>query len=210
MKNNFRIVNILRIVFRLFYLLAYFAFAIMALGVIVNLFKSDNIISIPFSGTASFDIPTTYDLFSGDSISKDITYSLNLGRVESSGLFFQLLNFLNVVIRGGILIFLFKYAYYIFDELNERGKSGNYFSLKIYKWIRKVGFLMFAYPLCFLINGFVVSQYVVDKISLMGQEVHFQTDYNLLSQIISVLVVFVFAEIYRAGIEMKEESEYTI
>jgi len=210
MKSNINVINFLRIFFRLAYLLTFFGIAIMAIGMIFNLFKTDNIIFIPFSGAVNLDLSTTYELFSGESINKDIAYNLHLGRVGSSGLFFQLLDFFNIVIRGGVMVFLFRYAYYIFDELKEQRKSGSYFSIKIYRWIRKVGFLMFVYPFCFLINGFIVSQYVVEKIRILGQEVQFQFDYTSLSQIVSVLVIFVFAEIYRTGIEMKEESEYTI
>ncbi len=40
----------------------------------------------------------------------------------------------------------------------------------------------------------------------------FQIELGLsdLSGLITVLVIFVFAELYRAGIEMKEESEFII
>jgi len=182
----------------------------MAFGDLINLFNPENTASIPFSGTAVLNIDTAYDLFSGDHISETVDYRLSLGHIESSGVFYRFISFFNIVISGVILIFMFRYAYYIFDELHKRGKTGNYFSLNIYKWIRKVGFLMLAYPIYFLLNGSVISWCFLDKISLMGHEVHFQPDYTLLTKIVSVLVVFVFAEIYRAGIEMKEESEYTI
>ncbi|WP_372644693.1 DUF2975 domain-containing protein [Ancylomarina sp.] len=210
MKNNFRIVNILKIVFMLFYKLSIFGFVIMVFGHLVNLFNPENTASIKFLGTTVFNIDTTYDLVSGDSVCKEVGFSLSLDKIESSGIFYRLIAFFDTVISGVIIIFMFRYAYYIFEELHERGKNGNYFSEKIYHWIRRVGFLMLAKTLYFLINGSVISWYFLDNVRLMGQEVHFYPDYTVLTKIISVLVVFVFAEIYRAGIEMKEESEFTI
>ena len=194
----------------LFYKLSIFIFVLIAFGHLVNLFNPENTASIPFFGTTVLNIDTAYDLVSGDSVSKEVGFTLSLDQIESSGMFYRLIAFFNIAISGVIIIFMFRYAYYIFEELHERGKNGSCFSIKIYHWIRRVGFLMLAKSLYFLINGSVISWYFLDKVFLMGQEVHFQPDYTLLTKIVSVLVIFVFAEIYRGGIEMKEESEFTI
>lgn len=47
-------------------------------------------------------------------------------------------------------------------------------------------------------------------LNLIGQSYDIKPDYSLLTEIVSVLLVFVFAEVYRVGIEMKEEAEHTI
>ncbi|WP_154198657.1 DUF2975 domain-containing protein [Ancylomarina sp. 16SWW S1-10-2] len=106
--------------------------------------------------------------------------------------------------------FVFRYAYQIFDDLQKRDKDSNYFSIEIYQRLRKIGFLLLASRLYLFINGAIISWFVLDNFSIMDHDVNFQPDYIYLLSIVKVLVIFVFAEIYRTGIKMKEESEFTI
>ncbi len=210
MRNNFRIINFLRIFFKIFYKVSIFVFVGWCLIYFVHLFVDFNVPDIPFAGNTYFKADVAYDLALGSHFNEEIELAVNLGRIHSDDLFYRFITLLNSAISGAILILTFRYTYYIFDELHKREKNGTYFSLEVYQWIRKVGFLMLAFPIYFFINGVIISWFLIDNVAVMGQEVHFQPDYTLFTQIISVLVVFVFAEIYRAGIEMKEESEYTI
>lgn len=209
MKNNIRIINFLRIFFKIFYKVSIFVFVGWCLVYFVHLFVAFDVPDIPFAGNTSLKADVTYDLLMGSHYSETIDVAINLGRIHSDDLFYRFITLLNSAITGAILILMFRYAYYIFNELHSR-KNGTYFSLEVYKWIRKVGFLMLAFPIYFFLNGVIISWFLIDNVLVLGQEVHFQPDYTLFTQVLSVLVVFVFAEIYRAGIEMKEESEYTI
>ncbi|MCZ4694261.1 DUF2975 domain-containing protein [Ancylomarina euxinus] len=210
MKNNIRIINFLRIFFKIFYKLSIFAFVGWGLVYFVHLFIDFRVPDIPFAGETYFKTDVAYDLILGSHYDETIDVAVNLGRIHSNDLFYRFMGLLNAVLSAGILTLMFRYAYYIFNELHKREKNGTYFSLEVYHWIRKVGFLMLAYPIYFLINGCVFSWFLLDNVSFMGQEVHFQPDYTLLTKVVSVLVVFVFAEIYRVGIEMKEETDLTI
>lgn len=210
MKNNIKIINLLRIFFKIFYLSTFFAFVSWGLVYFVHLFVDFNVPDIPFAGKTYFKADVAYDLALGSHFNEEIELAVNLGRIHSDDLFYRFITLLNSAITGAILILMFRYAYFIFNELHKREKNGTYFSFEVYRWIRKVGFLMLAFPIYFFINGAIISWFLLDNVSFMGQEVHFQPDYTLFTQIISVLVVFVFAEIYRAGIDMKEESEFTI
>lgn len=210
MKNNIKIINFLRTFFKVFYKISIFAFVGWGLVYFVHLFVDFKVPDIPFAGKTYFKADVAYDLLMGGHFNDNIELAINLGRIHSNDLFYKFLGLLNALISAGVLTLMFRYAYYIFNELHKREINGTYFSLEVYGWIRKVGFLMLAYPIYFFISGVVTSWVYLDNVVVMGQEVHFQPDYTLLTQIISVLVVFVFAAIYRAGIEMKEESEYTI
>lgn len=196
--------------FKISYKLSIFVFVGWGLAYFVHLFVDFSVPDIPFAGKTYFKADVAYDLAFGSHFNEEIELAVNLGRIHSDDLFYRFMALLNSAISGAILILMFRYAYYIFNELYKREKNGTYFSFEVYRWIRKVGFLMLAFPIYFFINGVIISWFLMDNVVVMGQQVHFQPDYTLFTQIISVLVVFVFAEIYRVGIEMKEESEFTI
>jgi len=210
MKTNYRIINFLRILFKVFYKLSIISFVLLGIGHLIHLFVPINVPEIPFVGTAKLKIDTAYDLLLGGHFNDNIEIGLELGRIQSNDLLYRIIALLNLTTSSLISIFLFKNAWQIFEELHNRKENGSYFSINIYSRIKNVGFLMLVYPIYFFMNGAIISWLLLDNVSFMGQEVHFHPDYTLLTKIISVLVIFVFAEIYRAGIEIKEESAYTI
>lgn len=210
MKNNTRIISFLKLFFQLAYKLSIFGFVLGTIVTTISLFSGEDFVGIPFKGDILLNLNASYSLFLEGSMNQEISLGVSHIVVESGSVFFQIYNILDLLIRGLILIFLFYNAYKVFDEFQKRMKSGSYFAIGIYHRIKRIGFLMLAYPIYFFINSVVFSCYFVSDLNLMGQAYDIKPDYSLLTEIISVLVVFVFAEIYRAGIEMKEESEYTI
>jgi len=181
------------------------------LGILfICLFVPIHVPGIRFFGIARLNVDTTYDLLLGGHFKENVQIGLDLGRIQSNGLLYRIISLLNLAISGSISIFLFKNAWKIFEELRNLKENASYFSIKIYSRIKNVGFAMLAFLIYSFMNGAVISWLLLENVSFMGQEVHFHPDYTLIREIVTVLVIFVFAEIYRAGIDMKEEAEYTI
>ena len=88
--------------------------------------------------------------------------------------------------------------------------QGIFFVRDNYYRIRKCGFFMLVLVmvnwLYEIINTYILFRYPKGN----TVEFHIQFDGTILFPVILVAIIFVFAEIYRAGIEMKEESEFTI
>ena len=210
MKNNNRIISFLKLFFQLAYKFSIFGFVLVVISHVISLFSGENFVEIPFKGDILLSLNASYSLLFEGGMNQDVSLAISHIVVKSGSVFSQIYMIFHVLIRGLILIFLFYNAYKMFDEFQKQMKRGSYFSIQIYKRIKRIGFLMLAYPIYFFINSVVFSCYFVSDLNLMGQVYDIKPDYSLLTEIVTVLVIFVFAEIYRAGIEMKEESEFTI
>jgi hypothetical protein len=109
-----------------------------------------------------------------------------------------------------ILFFLFKNAHELFDNLTNSFKIGNSFSQKSYKNIRQIGFSLLVLWAYKILNGILFSEFLLKDLVVQGAEIEFYPDLLEFSSLIVVLVIFAFAEVYRAGVGMQEESELTI
>ncbi len=177
---------------------------------VIHLFQSDAVAQIPFLGMGTLKGDVAYNLLKGGSFNGNLDLSVSLSTLESSTLFYRFVALFNSIVPGTLLLFIYKHSSDIFKDLSDSHKSRTYFSVDNYFRIKNVGFLLLSYSGYYFISGAIVSWFVLNDVSFMGNELIFNPDYLLLAKIVTVLVVFVFAEIYRAGIEMKEETDLTI
>ncbi|RZT93311.1 DUF2975 family protein [Ancylomarina subtilis] len=210
MKNNFRIINFLRIVFKILYRVGVVGIVLLGIGHIVCLFDVDKVVKVTFLGTSHLQLASGYNLITGDSFTGLADLDVSLEYIRSSGLFYRILALLNWIIPAILSVFVFRYAHLIFKDLKERDKDSNYFSIEIYHRLKKIGFLILASKLYLFMNGAIISWFVLDNFTILDQDVNFQPDYTYLLGIVKVLVIFVFAEIYRTGISLKDEVDLTI
>ena len=214
MKNNFRIINALR---QIFYILYWVVVANLVVGTLLNVmmlifpdFSMGEIGNIHLFSEANFRADTTYSLLGGDTFNGVTDISIRLRRLHSEGFIYRLISFVDASCIMLFFFFLFKNAHQLFSNLTNSFKTGINFSLENYKNIRTIGFSLLALWIYEILNGIVFSWFLLKDIVIEGMKLKFSPELKELSGLIVVLVVFVFAEIYRAGIEIKEESELTI
>lgn len=214
MKNNFRIINFLR---KLFYVLFIFAILNLVAGSLMNVmklifpdFSMGEIGNIHLFSEANFRADTTYSLLGGDTFNGVADISIRLRRLHSEGFIYRLISFADASFIMLFFFFLSKNAHQLFSNLTDSFKSGSNFSLESYKNIRTIGFLLLGLWIYEILNGIIFSWFLLKDTVIQGMKLKFSPELSEVSGLIVVLVIFVFAEVYRSGIVMQEESELTI
>ena len=214
MKNNYRIINFLR---ALFYVLFCLAGLNMAAGVLFGLislcfpdFPFGEIGNIHLFSEANFRSDATYNLLGGDVFNRETDISIRLRRIHSEDFTYRLIGFADSSFIFLCLFFLSKNAHELFSNLTKSLKSGSNFCLENYKNIRTLGFWLLGLWTYKILNGTIFSWLLLKDTVIQGMELKFSPELKEFSGLIVVLVIFAFAEVYRAGVVMQEESELTI
>lgn len=214
MKNNNRIINFLR---KLFYMLFLISGVNLAGGVIFNLMTLI-FPNFPFGGlnhmdlfsTANFQAETSYTLLGGDVFKGSSEVVLQLKELHSNEFVYLLFGFINNSVFLLIIYFLFKNAYNLFDNLTANFKSGGSFCQSSYRNIRHLGFWMLGLWLYSMFNGILFSVFLLNDVVVEGMKINLFPDLSEFGSLLVALIIFAFAEVYRAGVVMQEESELTI
>ncbi len=214
MKNNYRIINTLR---KIFYGLYWLAVVNLVVGTFMNVmglifpdFPMGEIGDIHLFSEANFRADTSYSLLGGDVFNGAADVSIRLRRMHSAEFIYRLFSFVDVSFIMLSLFFIFKNAHELFGNLTDSLKSGNNFSLKNYKNIRMLGFWLLGLWSYKIINGIVFSWFLLKDAVIQGMELEFSPELKEFSGLIVVLIIFAFAEVYRSGVVIQEESELTI
>ncbi|MRT91355.1 DUF2975 domain-containing protein [Ancylomarina sp. 16SWW S1-10-2] len=214
MKNNFRIINSLR---KVFYVLYWLVVANLIIGTLLNVmglifpdFSMGEIGNIHFFSEANFRADSAYSLLGGDTFNGVTDISIRIRRLYSEGFTYRLISFVDASCIKLFFFFLFKNAHQLFCNLTASFKSGSNFSLESYKNIRNIGFFLLGLWVYKILNGILFSWFLLKDTVIQGMKLQFSPELSELSGLIVVLVIFVFAEVYRSGVVMQEESELTI
>jgi len=213
MKNNSRIINFLRKLFRfLFVLITLKLTAGVCLNIICLFFPSFPIPAggINFYGEAFLEAETSYQLFGSDLFSGQSEVVLRLKEIESEDLLYRIVRFFDFTIFNLLIYFLFKKASDLFTNLANTYKTSDNFSWDNYRIIKGIGFLLLGLWTYGVINGLLFSLVLVKNVVVQGLSASFHPALLELPGLISVLLIFVFAEVYRSGIVIQEEVELTI
>ena len=174
--------------------------------------------NFPFGGlnhmnlfsTANFQAETSYTLLGGDVFKGSSEVVLQLKELHSNEFVYLLFGFVDNLIFLLIIYFLFKNAYMLFGNLTENFKSGGSFCQSSYQNIRCLGFWMFGLWLYRMINGLLFSLFFIDDLVVEGMKLDLYPDISEFGGFVVALIIFAFAEVFRAGVVMQEESELTI
>ena len=214
MKNNFRIINFLR---KLFYMLFLISGVNLAGGVIFNLmtlifpnFPFGGLNQMDLFSSANFQAETSYTLLGGEVFKGSSEIVLQLKELHSNEFVYLLFGFINNSVFLLIIYFLFKNAYNLFENLTANFKSGGSFCQSSYLNIRHLGFWMLGLWLYSMINGILFSVFLLNDVVVEGMKINFFPDLSEFGSLLVALIIFAFAEVYRAGVVMQEESELTI
>jgi len=214
MKNNYRIINFLR---KTFYVLYWIIVLNLVVGTLLNImglifadFPMADLSHFFFLNEAECSVGVSYSLLGGGLFNGESEVFMRLTEIHSNEFSYRLFGFVDTTLVMTILFFLFKNAHELFDNLTNSFKLGNSFSQKSYSNIRQVGvslLVLWAYK---ILNGILFSEFLLKDLVVQGVEVKFRPDLSELGGLIIVLIIFAFAEVYRAGVVMQEESELTV
>ncbi len=130
--------------------------------------------------------------------------------LSSESVNIRILGFVNFSILVLFAIFNFKYLSDLFYNLSEVNSWGGYFTRENYLFIRKIAYLTLGASLYSFIVNSIFSWVLIKDLIAFGEPFRVSPSAAELTSIITVLVLFGAAKIFKAAIKMKEESEYTI
>ncbi len=214
MKNNFRIINFLRQTFQFLY---WMVVTNLVAGTLINImglifpdFPFADLSHFYFIEEAKFSANVSYELLGSGLFNGESEVFMRFAEIQSDEFVYRLLGFIDKTLVLTILFFLFKNAHELFDNLTDSFKLGSSFSQKSYKNIRRIGVCVMVLWIYKLLNGILFSEFLLKDLVVQGVEVEFYSDLYEVSGLIIALIIFAFAEVYRAGVVMQEESELTI
>ncbi|RUT79354.1 DUF2975 domain-containing protein [Ancylomarina longa] len=115
----------------------------------------------------------------------------------------------NIIIRG-LSVLGIKQLKDIFNSLKEDSRRENYFCIENYKRIRMVGFIMLGLAIYQFLVSLIFSLFLISDFQVLNQTVNVNPDFKILARVIRSLMIFVIAEVYKVGLNMKEDAELTI
>ena len=214
MKNNFRVIKFLRkqfiFIYYLFIFNLIFGAILNVIGMIFPTYTIAELYNIRFDGGTHLCSPSSYELLGSGVFNGDARIRILLNGIESSGFNYRLLSFFDNTIFSLTLVFLFKNAKGLFDNLVEALKSGDNFNNENYLRIKRIGYWFAGFVLYRFVNGILFSHFLLKDVTILGQKLKLHPDYIEYPLVFFVLVIFAFAEIYRVAVHIKEESEFTI
>ncbi|WP_195715160.1 hypothetical protein [Ancylomarina sp. 16SWW S1-10-2] len=102
MKNNNRIINFLRIFFKILYKVGFVSIVLFGIGHIVCLFDVAKVSKVPFFGTSHLQLASGYDLVAGNSFTGLANFDVSLNYIRSAGLLYRVLALLNWIIPASL------------------------------------------------------------------------------------------------------------
>jgi len=117
-------------------------------------------------------------------------------------LFFMLI----LVIAFYVILLLWK----IFRSIRSSLKNENPFHFKNIWRIRKIAIAVIISALMEIFYPIILKYFWFEKISVFNQSFNLQLNFDAAIDLFWALIIFVIAEIYRVGLEIKKEQDLTI
>ena len=200
---------------RYFFSFNYFLFIVFAVGVgIVYLldlfFGIGSFHPSLFYGVGEASINLTYSI-GGDAVEiANASVDVIIKNLSSESIFMKIFGFVNFSIIILYTIFSLKYLSSLFYNFSEVDSWGGYFTTENYSFIRRIAYLTLGATLYVFLIDSLFSWVLIKDLTAFGEPFQMNPSVLGLSSLITVLVLFGAARIFKAAIEMKEESEFTI
>lgn len=122
----------------------------------------------------------------------------------------SILNFLYSSVFIGIGFYIVFLFWKIFRSIKSSLKSENLFLYKNIWRIRLIAISVFSYSLLELLYPVILKLFWFKKIILFNKPFDISIDFDSSINMFWALIIFVVAEIYRIGLEIKKDQELTI
>jgi len=124
--------------------------------------------------------------------------------------FAGILNYLFFVSILAIAFYIIFMLWRIFKSIRASLKNENPFHPKNIWRIRRIGFAVLLSALLEIIYPIILKFLWFEKLEMLDKAFSFKLDFDASIDVFWALIVFVVAEIYRVGLEMKKEQDLTI
>ena len=163
-----------------------------------------------FDGVGEATTKLTYSI-GGDAVEIAVkSVDVSIKNLSSDSIYMKIFGFVNFSIFILFAIFNLKYLSDLFYNLSEVSSWGGYFTKENHSFIRRIAFLTLGATLyAFLVNS-IFTWVLIKDLTVFGESFQLSPSVSGLTSLITVLVLFGAARIFKAAIKMKEESEYTI
>ena len=181
------------------------------IGYILNLFfDMGSMFEIPYSGIAHITTNAAYSLMGGESFMGEVGARVTIYGLVTNTFPYRLFALINFsILMTGVVVSL-KYLINLFGNFGEAKEWADFFTRANYNYIQKGAVLALIVTTYVLLRDYVLSWLLIHDTVLFGESTQFHPDRANLSAFITVFVLFGVARVFKAAIEMKEESEFTI
>ena len=204
-------IYLLRYFFSFGYLMVIIMYVAMGIGLLANIFLGMGTFDeLLFSGIGISSTEVSYALVNNVAETVTASVDVKIGHLSSENIYMKIFGFINLSVMSFFSIFTLKLLSGLFYNLSEVNSWGGYFTKENYSIIRKIAFLTLGTTLyAFLINA-IFSWILIKDLTVFGESFQLHPDVSGLTSLVTVLVLFGAAKIFKAAIKMKEEAELTI
>ncbi|MDM8159070.1 DUF2975 domain-containing protein [Labilibaculum sp. K2S] len=209
MKDSNRIIGFLYGLFNVVFFFSILIGVVGAISGVVFLIIGDDIgLSLPFYSTV--ELPYSFSFLWGEHMEGIREFIVRPESIISSNIWFRIVAVLNKLILMGFFILSVKQLKDIFNTLKEENREKGYFCKENYIRIRKLAFLILAYSVYTFVIFFGFSMFLIEDFKLAGNLLRLIPDGIILTGVFKAMILFVVAEVYKVGLEMKNDAELTI
>lgn len=206
-----RSINFLSFIFFFSYLMSLVVLVIGGIGYIISLFYDISpIFQIPFSGVAHLKTNAAYSLIGGGSFIGEVDANIMINELIPNTFSYRLFALINFSILITVAVVSSRYLLNLFGNFGKAKEWADFFTRENYNYIKKGAVLVFIVTSYVFLRDIILSWVLLQDTMLFGESIQFHPDRSNISAFITVLILFGAARIFKAAIEMKEESEYTI
>ncbi|MDQ1769857.1 DUF2975 domain-containing protein [Labilibaculum sp. A4] len=209
MKNSNRIIGFLYGLFNIVFFLSVLIGVVGAISGIVFLIVGDDIgLRLPFYSTV--ELQYSFSFLWGEHMEGVREFIVRPESIISSNIWFRIAAVLNKLILIGFFIFSVKQLKDIFNTLKEENREKSYFCKENYIRIRKLAFLILTYSVYTFVISFGFSVFLIEDFKVAGNLLQLMPDGLILAGVYKSMILFVVAEVYKLGLDMKNDAELTI
>ena len=206
-----RSINFLRFFFLASFLISIVILFLGGMGYILNLFfDMGPMFEIPYSGEAHLKINASYDLMGGESFIGEVNANIALNTLVLKTLPYRLFALINFSILITITVVSLRYLFNLFGNFGAAKEWADFFTRENYGFIKKLAVLLLIGTSYMFLRDIILSWVLLQDTMLFGKSIQFHPDGSNLSAFITVFVLFGASRVFKAAIEMKEDSELTI
>ncbi len=206
-----RSINFLSFIFFFSYLMSLVVLVIGGIGYIISLFYDiAPIFQIPFSGIAHLKTNAAYSLMGGESFIGEVDANITINELVPNTFSYRLFALIDFSILITVMVVSFRYLINLFGNFGEAKEWADFFTRENYGFIKKLAVLLLIGTIYMFLRDIILSWVLLQDTMLLGESIQFHPDVSNLSAFITVFVLFGAARVFKAAIEMKEESEFTI
>jgi len=149
---------------------------------------------------------SSYSLSGGDYLNRILNFVVTSNAYKSNDIFYGIWALINNIILGGLFVLVMKQLMDIFNSLKEDSRKENYFCIENYKRIRMVGFIILGATIYLFLGSLIFSLFLISDFQVLNQTVNVTPDFSVLRGVFKSLIIFVIAEVYKVGLNMKEDA----